>query len=339
MPEIKIPMGNLEGEIRRIYTLKDGKHYREGPGSFGNLITDAGLNGLFTSQYGLPFNTAGAARLVVATGNTPPAYSDTSLDGVLGASTSVVSTMGNYGAPTYARWYRSVHTFTLGAIVGNVASLGFSTSATNTPLLSKALVRDTEGLPVAFPVTAEEQLVVEYEFQSIPVLEDITGSFTLTLKEGGEEVGTQTIDYTARCVRVSGSPTSSGIDRTSGLGGAGGVFIAAGTTPTGSVGLLETQGLLPQLTTSHGTITTPIAPTTVNALPYVPNSFQRVFRPFWAIGKCNYAGGVGSALFACVAQTGSPIERYWNISFNPPIPKTSAKTLQFLDFVFTQGRA
>jgi len=62
-------------------------------------------------------------------------------------------------------WSRGVRTFARGAAAGNISELSTGTSANNTSVLARALVRDDMGNPTTITVLSDEVLTVTWEWR------------------------------------------------------------------------------------------------------------------------------------------------------------------------------
>lgn len=149
---------------------------------FDNLITDMGLDQIFTAPayaYGFGYPMAGCA---VGTGNTAPANTDTSL------ATWLASTGGGdqNGTATYvagppAYWSNKFsYRFGTGVAAGNLTEIGiFPTNLTATSLGARALILDGGGAPTTLVVLADEILDVTYERRIYLDTTDTVGTFSV----------------------------------------------------------------------------------------------------------------------------------------------------------------
>ena len=152
--------------------------------------------------------------LHVGTGNTTPAYNDTGLVSVLtsAAGAGWVASTSVLTASDYEKEVSNVFTFSLGAVVGNLAELGVSPS--NNPLISfhtRALFKDGVGNPTVLTVTAQDQLVVTY------FVKKTSSMLTTTSVVSADVGGTPTdIDYTIRpCISSQGDGGSGAVNPSS----------------------------------------------------------------------------------------------------------------------------
>ncbi len=128
-----------------------------------NLITNLGMDafGNDSTKY---FARIIMAYLQVGTGDTTPAFTDTTLEARVTSTTP-----GGTGDDSWA-WdttnnhvlvYKRVYQFPVGAAAGALTELGLSSSATGS-VFTRALFKDAFGDPTIVNVAADEQLVVTY---------------------------------------------------------------------------------------------------------------------------------------------------------------------------------
>lgn len=122
-----------------------------------NLITNLGMDAIGAGP--------SFTQMHLGTGTITPDVSQSSL-AVFGVNiTGPARTTGVSGASPYYGWQRSVFTSAVGAAAGSWTEIGISNQAANGGLRSRALILDAEGMPVAFPVQADEQFQGTYEFR------------------------------------------------------------------------------------------------------------------------------------------------------------------------------
>lgn len=318
MNNIEIKAGSVSGRFKIEKITASGERVAVADW-FSNLIVDGGLDWLGTG------NAHDATKYCRAgTGATAPANGQTGLVSQLGSAsdvgTVVQSTSG--GVPV---WYQSVtrvYTFAIGAVVGNVAELGTFSAATGGTMFSRALVKDTGGNPTTITILSDEQLVVTYEFRKYPPSADLTGTISITV----DGVPTN-FDYVLRAANVDETVATSAYWRTRNSIG--------GVTSSGNYAAmaLETSTLGPATGVPSGTAS--LATSQVLSA-YVNGTFYRDLTVTFGIGQANFASGIGSVIFANVGGI-ETVDHGYQISFEPKLPKTSAKTLS-LPFRLTWGR-
>lgn len=284
-----------------------------------NLITDFGWNRLFNL---VNIGVSGSA-LQVGTGNTTPAPSDTALAAFLaqkvGSGTGVTGTgsdgVGNY---TYTRW---PYAFAQGAVIGNVAEVGWKVASADAALTSRALTKDGLGNPAVIVVTAIDQLTVNFELRYYRATIDTTGGVTVagvpttyTLRTGAPVEGTALAEYLIGGLTPSAT-TLAHYGTGSVLGAAdGGPPSGTSTTALAEVAI---SGLSANPATGVISFTTGVVPT----------------------GSGNSSGGVVNILLTPSGGGNVQSGAYGNIKvgFSPAIPKDNTKTVSYtFSFTFTR---
>jgi hypothetical protein len=304
--------------------MKDGKEVskRVVADWFPNLITNQGLdylvddNEVFTNI--LPATTWAFVYCSVGTGNTTPAFTDTSLANFLVHTTTRLSTVGDVvtsGSPYYKSWVTTFR-FAEGDAAGNLAEVGVGW-ASNT-LFSRALILDGVGSPTTITILSDEVLDVEYEYRVYPKETDVTGTVVFTGNIGG------TYDYTIRAAHVDEKIPETTFDgflpfemtRTSN--------ISSGTrferVYEGSIGTI--------LTSPSGTYDDVIPMTSFGT--YTPGSFSLDITLTVPLTKGNLGAGIKSMLFFISTQ-------YYQIEFDTAIPKTDTDVIA-ITFTLDWGR-
>lgn len=287
---VGVKMG-LSGMYRVYLNGKPAGVARDHP----NLITDAGLDRLFNGSLLFAY---------VGTGNTPPAVTDTALQNPL-ASTSTNSPTGTiqtYGGTSPNEYVQCVFgkRFPQGAVVGNIAELGFGWSG---GLYSRALILDGGGSPTTIAVTSADTLDIEYVARLYPTPSDVSGTITISGVD---------YDYTLRPVGVT---STSGWNLSSLFGYA--VALTA-------VGYGEDMGLQARSSTSWST-NSAYGADTASAGSYTAGSRTRSLSLTWGLTKANYAGGIESVFIS--PRTNGNGFCYFQCAFTPAIPKDATKTL------------
>ena len=298
-----IPMIELKSELEGIIkleiikedgTLKQGKALNI---PFKNLITNIGLDYLSSG------NTIGAAcqYCKVGTGSTAPSVNDTSLASKVG-STSPAGTITNSvqtSVEPYYSQHKTVYTFSIGAVVGNLTEIGFFSDSSGGTMWSRALIKDSGGNPTVLTLLATEQLKVTYTvIRYFPA--SATGSFTLNTNGVNS-----TINYTIKPSNVywmfkSGFCSSNTMS-----------IYAYETNILGGIGVQPSGAYAEASSTSNN---------------YITGTFERSSTTVFGPSIANYTTGIGSIVFWCVSQFGTYYTGY-QCSFSPKIMKTSSQTL------------
>lgn len=307
--------------VMGLYTFElNGKRVFECPSK--NLITDFGWNRL--SNLG-DAPTSGSV-VQVGSSNTPPALSDTTLGAFLaqqagaGSQTQATGTdgVGIYTESTVA------YAFAQGAVIGNVAEVGFKFNTADAGLTSRSLVKDGLGNPAVIVCTAIDQLTVNYTLRYYRPNFDVTGSVTVA--------GVPTTYIVRAAQLVAG--TSSNSSYFGGLSlevlntfnhyGTGSTLGAAGSAVSGSITTVSTGA----------TVVSKVI--TVNPT----NTVVTFSTPVIATAVGNSAGGVLNLQFNPASSTGTTLLGAYGVvkaNFSPAIPKDNTKTLQY-SFSFTFNR-
>lgn len=285
---IKIKAG-LAGYYRIVKRDAKTMAITQDTGWFKNLILDNGLNKLTNDNV--------ASVCVVGSGNTPPVATQTSLQALIGSTTSVQENLTgvNGGSPWY-NWIRKRYRFAQGVAAGNLSEVGIGVATNN--LFSRALIVDGGGSPITITVLATEVLDVWYEMRVYLNEEDV--NFQI-------QIGPVLHDCVLRPSRISA------------------VWIAA----TGTLNVFAPfDGMASRATAYNGAIG-PItgspsgtASTSQSgaALAYVNNSYQRDITSTWQLDNGNFEGGIDAVFFR--GSIGD-----FQVGFTPPINKDNTKVL------------
>lgn len=156
-----------ESEVRiGVAGFFSGKAIKPGVGvmrEFGqvvpspNLLTNLGMDALGS---GTNFS-----RMHLGTGTATPDFTDTALTNFGVSITGPYSQAGVSGEAPYYGWMRLTWTSAVGGATGSWTEIGISDQITTGNLRSHALILDSGGNPVAFPVLADEQFQGTYEFR------------------------------------------------------------------------------------------------------------------------------------------------------------------------------
>lgn len=261
---------------------------------FKNLITDQGMNRLGSG--------GGVSHVLVGSGSTPPANSDTQLASHVAVTGNVTANTSGYVAgPPYYVWTRYTWRFAQGAAAGNLSEVGVNwNGATSGSMFSRALIRDGNGNPTTITVLASEFLDVTYELRVYPPQTDVTFQATIS---------GQTYNCTLRPSQLSNQST-----------GWVPSFFAGGGTDYQQLGYTAVySGSLGPVTDSpSGSVANTGSSYTTGA--YSNNSFQRDGSLAMGLNDGNLAGGIKVFVFQNRIGT-------FQVEFTPAIPKTNAQLL------------
>lgn len=176
--ELKGPVGGVEGFFKMEVVNRHGRVTRS-LGPWKQLITDQAMNGLFY------FNTEGGGHQRCHVGTGSPTFTNAST----GLANPVAETNTTYTSSTVAdltgtNGYRIRHSVTkefgLGAVVATLTEVGMFSNSGNTSGHFLDLIRDSDGVPTSFPVTADDQLRVTHILDRYPFLGTTSGTFMIT---------------------------------------------------------------------------------------------------------------------------------------------------------------
>lgn len=272
---------------------------------FENLILDAGLERMGTGDY------LDVCR--IGSGNSVPTVLQTALDNKIASTNSVQSGVyGAQGTAPYYGWKKKTFRFNAGVATGNLSEVGVGWGNTTTDgfLYSRALIKDGNGDPTTITVLADEFLDVTYELRLYPNLTDVTIT--------GLDLGQSTHDVTIRAAEVT-----SAIDWGAGLGRQ--VVLSSERGYSGDSKLYN--GAIGVIT---GTPSGASVAVDANTAGYQANSKKQQGVMSLSLNQVNLADGIKSVLLR--SKVGA-----YQFEFNPPINKTSEKTLT-LNFEVSWGR-
>jgi hypothetical protein len=277
---------------------------------FPNLITNNGKNLVTTTNFYTEYCQLG-------TGNTAPAVTDTALVNRVGASAvNAVDfpVFGAQGSAPYFGWWRKTYRFGVGVAVGNLTEVGVGPVATAN-LFSRALIVDAGGNPTVITVLADEILDVVYELRFYPTLTDLPGNIVL------EGVNRATVLRAATVTTASASLGGWA------PGGASGCRpnLEAGSHSFDTYGGAATLGAItssPSFGPGSNVVSyrTSQATSRTSLAAYNPNSYYRDYTISFGLNDSNQPGGIGAIATGWDTNV-------WQISFNPPLEKTSSKVL------------
>lgn len=140
----------------------------------GNLITDAGLNYLGSTEHD------NLTMCRIGTGNAAPANSDIALGAQVGTSTTDgTGSASGYDTENRYLWRRVSKRFAAGTISGvNLAEVGMAAS-NDVSLFSRSLIKDTGGSPTTITLGSDEVLDVLYELRMYLPAQDTTVATTI----------------------------------------------------------------------------------------------------------------------------------------------------------------
>lgn len=310
------------GEVRvsGYYTFfLNGKPVFEAPSK--NLITDFGWTRL--SNLGSSAETTLVCQL--GTSNTPPALTDTALGSLLASKTGATAQAGS-GTDANGNFSSTTYTFSFaqGAVIGNVAEVGFKILAADSGLTSRSLVKDGLGNPAIIVVTAIDQLTVVYELRYSRAALDVTStvlvagvSTTYVLRTAAIVPGTVNANASIGGLSVGGFNT----------------FFVGGTGST--LGAPDVAASLSNQLNLGG-----IGATGVSITVNPTNTVVNFTTPVFGTGTGNASGGIFAITFTPSASSGglkSGAYGDMKASFSPPIPKDGTKTLS-ISFSYTFTR-
>lgn len=264
---------------------------------FPNLITDVGLNRIGTGNY--------LTACHVGTNNTAPAVSDTALAGFVAGSNNVtVGVSGAQSSAPYYGWKTRTYRFAAAPANWNLNEVGIATSAVNggsTIMFSRALILDDLGSPTTVTVLTGEILDVTYQLRLYPPLTDVNQ--TINIPGSGDH------DVITRAASVTSDSWWGDI-----LGSAATIYtgvLSMFQVWSGNIGAITSTPSGSQQGFNAGN------------LAYVNNSLQRDGTKSLGLSEGNFAGGIRSLCWH------STLGRFQQ-QFDPPIPKTNAKTLSLV---------
>lgn len=306
-------MINVHAGMKGFYRLEvrrpDGTVRETGVApEFPNLILDSGLD-----LYGQQSGWLGTCR--VGAGSTPPAVTDTNLESQISTTTDIVTESGgNSGVSPYYVFQVNTYRFAEGTAAGNISEVGVGSS---TILFSRALVLDSGGTPTSITVLPDEVLDVTYELRYYIEETDDTGTITFTGGIGG------TYDYIFRASEADNSANWA-INKD----GEKGIIASFIANITGSWRFYT--GDIGQITGSpSGSYVDSADSVTPSA--YVNGSYEQNFTVGLNLTSGNDPAGLRSL-------TGTMGMGFYQLQFDPAIPKTSDDTLSMV-VKHTWGRA
>lgn len=311
VPKIVIPVTS-KYKFRGFFRLQTVNEYgkvTKDTGFFPNLITNGGLDYIGYPQPSSGWSSFFLYSCCIGTGNTTPAYTDTTLQAGLAAavynSTLFLSnTSYNAGPPAYWQGQKSWQ-FAAGTATGNIAEIGISPyssasgyTGANLPLYSRALVVDGGGSPTVIPVLASEALTVTYILQVY--IDETSHPYTMSLSGTSYSGSWQVANVTT--VPPLGVAIGSSLNSDTAIPYHGGTIGPITGAPTGTgIGI-------------------------VNAVitPYTLGTYYSTRTYTWDINHGN-GGGIDFFLFQLANSAGQ-----FQMSVTPTIPKTNVYNLSIV---------
>lgn len=314
---MKIPKFKFEGRYRLVVSQDAAMlEVRTDSGEFHNLITDTGLDLVGSVNTDLDNALTSAQRLmgrvVVGSGNTTPAYTDTTLANRVAIGSREVSLTRQ--SSNYARGYYEItveHQFRPGEAVGTLAEVGMQHRSG--PLWSRALILDPAGSPTAITVLPEDYLTVYYTLRVTIPDHDFEYEIPVT-RDGGDPIVTA---VTVRPLNANSASTTGGWGlNTAKLrplrGFTGGLAIPTAPTPLGT-----------DLGRAGSTAD-------VKYTPYINGSYTREVVGVTVLANWN---DVDISTLEVDMLMG-----IWQANFDPPLRKNSTETFT-IGFGYSWGRA
>jgi len=301
---------------QNIQLLRDGKVVFE-TGFQKNMILDTWFDRVLTNGNSQTLEL-GASFCAVGTGTTAVNPTQTSLVSFLAIKAGNNGFDYGYdglvdGVPT--GWAERRFDFAQGAVVGNIAEVGtgmqFSPNS-STPLLTRALILDTNNNPTTISVTADDQLRIIHRIYTRWNPTPVTGSFQIT-----SQGNTVTHNFDLRfIVRASDQPGRYSFVDISSRNYRDGSFMSSPT-------LCETlthSNSFDSPTTNNTQSTGGMG---ISAFNFVKNGLTLTATAEIPVGVGNFAQGIGGMVFNQVLGCS------YAISFSPRIPKTNLNKFRY----------
>lgn len=267
-----------------------------------NLVLNQGLEYMATNW--LP------GYVWLGSGSTPPTVNDTQLASFKAKSSNVSPRISQQATitstpPYYAQQRLGVR-FAAGEAAGNITEIGIGSYNT---LITRALIKDAEGIPTTLVVLPDEIIDVAYYYRVYHPTNDVSGQITLTGNIGG------TYNWLARPSKITtlGSGLSAYCDPSRPFR-----YYSYCYFHTGSIGSIFEE---PSGSFTYTNVQSPV---------YVANSLQ-ITHSYTMATTDNLTGNLVKSIKAPIG----PIQ--FQVEFTPAIPKTNLDTLT-LNFTYTFGR-
>lgn len=274
---------------------------------FDNIVTAVGLNALLSGTDQSIQSLSGVA----GSGNSSPSISDTSLVSYLGPCSSVQSVTVSRNTTTAPYSVTKTITFrsAQGGVVGNVAEVGVALGSganSSSPLISRSLVTDSQGVQTTVPVQASEYLDIVWSFTLY--MGQASGSFNMTIDGAVTAFNYSILPANMTSESPNGGWIQNATNSTQLFANVFPYAAAGGTRAFNSATLGGTTGK-PTGTESTGS-------PALSSAAYTPGSFSRSHTLTFGLNDANF--NIGAFLFgltACAAQ----------MSITPSVAKTSTK--------------
>lgn len=144
---------------------------------FDNLITDVGIDYLFTASTNGMYNATN--YVAVGTGSTTPTTSDTSLESEIARTSNAGGFSDSWFSDGLSEdreynYRRRTRVFTEEEANGNLTELGCFTSSSGGTMWNRQLFRDELGNPTTITKTSDDQLRIVYDaYVYIPVTDGV----------------------------------------------------------------------------------------------------------------------------------------------------------------------
>jgi len=276
-------------------------------GDFDNVILNQGLNAIGTQ--------AVVTACQVGSGTSAATVTQSALDSLVAGTSSLIAQTNTYveGAAPY--WSCTfTYRFAEGVAAGILAEVGMGWGGSGSTLFSRARILDAGSAPTTITVLPSEALDVEYTLRFYIPLTDVTGSRTMfgtTTNYVVRACNAQVGDLWSPYQFVRGAPDDSSL-----------LQVYAAPATLGTINQYPSAALISD------------TPTSSSGAAYVGNSLRLVGNANLSLAAGNAAGGIGAAVFSVKRRISgdSPANpASFQVSFDPPIPKTSdyLATFQF----------
>lgn len=336
VPKFKILEGEQQGlnaQLAGQFTMRVRKvaydTIVQEVGPFDNLITNQGLDRLYEG---------GSTYCFVGTNSSAPSVLNSQLGGYVNNTNTRISNSLTYGSQAEGYWAQRTVTwrFGQGGAAGNLSEVGIGwlissagglTEEQRHRVFSRALIVDSNNVPVTITVLADEYLEVTYSLRHYPY---IGADVTRTLSIAGT-----TYEYTMRPSGLVDSNThvidfQGDMDKNE----ANTAFFNAYTGKAA-----ETPPTLSAVTASSMLTPGPaLAPGSVVRGTYTPGSFTKTHTITWGLSQGNGTWGIRGQYFGTGGNVSSPsLKSRWQSTLDQPIPKDDTKVLS-MKMSFSWGR-